>query len=115
MRVRSAVPVEIRNCIRFSIGESEGEGLPLVWAEGKAGWYELNPTPAYQHIYNKMCEANTIYYRMLDIYKRTGPKKVKKRKTLDLEKELASLFHQVRFPLPWIRVSSADMFACILQ
>ncbi|CAM1508319.1 Fc.00g051670.m01.CDS01 [Cosmosporella sp. VM-42] len=94
MRVRNSVPIEIRNCIRFSIGESDSEGLPLVWAEGKAGWYELNPTPAYQRIYNKMCEANTLYYRILDIYRAMEPRKAKKNKRPDLQKELSTLFHQ---------------------
>ncbi|EHK27272.1 uncharacterized protein TRIVIDRAFT_114510 [Trichoderma virens Gv29-8] len=66
MRVRSSTPIEIRHCIAYSIGEDEGR--PVVWVLGRGGWYEINPSDAYRPIFNKMCEATTMYYSLVDIY-----------------------------------------------
>ncbi|KAL6910859.1 hypothetical protein GGI43DRAFT_391363 [Trichoderma evansii] len=67
MRVRSSTPIEIRHCIAYSIGESPG-ARPLVWVLGRGAWYEISPSEAYRPIFNKMCEATTMYYNLVDIY-----------------------------------------------
>ncbi|KAK1243660.1 hypothetical protein MKX08_001798 [Trichoderma sp. CBMAI-0020] len=67
MKVRSSTPIEIRHCIAYSIGEAPG-ARPLVWALGRGAWYEINPSEAYRPIFNKMCEATTMYYNLVDIY-----------------------------------------------
>ncbi|PON30123.1 hypothetical protein TGAM01_v200563 [Trichoderma gamsii] len=67
MKVRSSTPIEIRQCIAYSIGEAPG-ARPLVWALGRGAWYEINPSEAYRPIFNKMCEATTMYYNLVDIY-----------------------------------------------
>ncbi|KAL6795838.1 hypothetical protein GGI42DRAFT_363220 [Trichoderma sp. SZMC 28013] len=66
MRVRASTPIEIRHCIAYSIGEDDGR--PVVWVLGRGGWYEINPSDAYRPIFNKMCEATTMYYSLVDIY-----------------------------------------------
>lgn len=94
MRVRKSVPLEIRKCTSYSIGESP-DGSPLIWVSGRGGWYEVNPSPAYRPIYRKMCEATTLYYNMVDIYNsRRAPKKTKKQKQSNLMDELAGVFLQ---------------------
>ncbi|KAJ4237488.1 hypothetical protein NW759_000598 [Fusarium solani] len=92
MRVRHSMPIQVPKCNRYSIGEA-GEGNPVIWVEGRCAWYEINPSPAYAPIYNKMCEAALLYYRIMDIYKAKKPKKAKKGKK-DQLKELHSVFHE---------------------
>ncbi|KAH7008218.1 hypothetical protein EDB80DRAFT_715908 [Ilyonectria destructans] len=93
MRVRQSVPIEVRQSISYSIGEAE-DGQPLIWVSGKGGWYEIFPSPTYLPIYNKMCEAAMLYYRIMDIYKTQKPKKPKKGRRPDPMIELSHLFHQ---------------------
>lgn len=45
-------------------------------------------------MYNKMCEATTMYYNMVDIYEEDPPKKSKKSK-YNMMDELAQVFHKV--------------------
>ncbi|KAK2595789.1 hypothetical protein QQS21_006552 [Conoideocrella luteorostrata] len=88
MRVRSTMPLEIRRSALYSIGESKN-GRPLIWVSGQGGWYEIEPCRAYKPMYNKMCEATTMYYCILDIYTENPPKKTKKAKNCTLVDELA--------------------------
>ncbi|KAL7797628.1 hypothetical protein V8C37DRAFT_370146 [Trichoderma ceciliae] len=67
MRVRASTPIEIRHCISYSIGEEPG-ARPVVWVLGRGAWYEISPSEAYRPIFNKMCEATTMYYNLVDIY-----------------------------------------------
>ncbi|POR36449.1 Uncharacterized protein TPAR_03367 [Tolypocladium paradoxum] len=93
MRVRASTPLEIRKCVTFSIGESP-DGSPLIWLSGNGGWYEINPSPAYRPIYQKMCEATTLFYNLVDIYSsRRAPKKPKKSRSGWMD-ELSGIFLQ---------------------
>ncbi|PHH76954.1 hypothetical protein CDD80_1082 [Ophiocordyceps camponoti-rufipedis] len=93
-RVRSSCPLEIRHSTRYSIGETD-EGSPIIWVSGRGGWYEINPSPAYRHIFRQMCEATKLYYIMVDIYApENAPKKSKKSKKSALLDELAGVFLQ---------------------
>ncbi|KAM5342530.1 hypothetical protein ACJ41O_013496 [Fusarium nematophilum] len=91
MKVRQSVPIEVRKCIKYSIGETE-DSQPIIWVEGRGAWYEINPSPAYLPIYNKMCEAAILYYRIMDIYKAQKSKKSKKGKPNTMN-ELHRVFH----------------------
>ncbi|QUC18546.1 uncharacterized protein UV8b_02787 [Ustilaginoidea virens] len=93
MRVRSSAPVEIRKSALYSIGESP-DGRPLIWVSGQGGWYELDPCPEYQPMYNKMCEATTLFYNILDIYNQDPPRKPKKCKNYTPMDELLHVFHK---------------------
>ncbi|KPM41568.1 hypothetical protein AK830_g4946 [Neonectria ditissima] len=93
MRVRSSVPIEVRQSRQYSIGEAE-DGQPLIWVSGKGGWYEIIPSPAYLPIYNKMCEAAMLYYHVMDICKKQLLKKPKKGKRTNTMAELAPIFHK---------------------
>lgn len=96
-RVRRSTEIEIRHSISYSIGLTEG-GQPIIWVSGKAGWYEIMPSASYLPIYNKMCEAATLYYSIMDIYRTEPPKKPKKRKSSGLVAELSPVFHKVGSP-----------------
>lgn len=93
MRVRQSVPIEIRNCSNYSIGESE-EGYPLIWVLGRGGWYEINPSDSYRPIHRVMCEATTLYYQVMDTYG-SLPKKFRKTKQSEYMIELSEIFLKV--------------------
>ncbi|KAI9149224.1 hypothetical protein HJFPF1_11273 [Paramyrothecium foliicola] len=109
MRIRSSTPLEVRNCVEYSIGETE-DGRPLIWVRGRGAWYELEPSSEYQPIYNKMCEATTLYYHMMDIYKDTGRKKSKKSKGNGLMDELSDIFLQYA-----VRVGDGSTFEDVVE
>jgi hypothetical protein len=59
--------IEIRNVTRFSYGELT-DGDVAIWAEGKAGWFQLRPAPQYSAIYEDMIQAVQLLYFVTDIY-----------------------------------------------
>lgn len=61
------VDIEIRNVTRFSYGEMT-DGEFVIWAQGKAGWFEIRPAPHYKSIYEDMVEAVRLLYFVTDIY-----------------------------------------------
>lgn len=64
--------IEIRNVTDFSFGT----GPITIWAEGLAGWFEIEPAAAYQSIYEEMCEGIVLYYNIADSY--TSAREAKK-------------------------------------
>ena len=78
------------------MGESD-DGSPIIWVSGRGGWYEINPSPAYQSVYNKMCQATTLYYTFMDTYNLGMPKKSRKSKGSipNAPDDLSHLFLQV--------------------
>jgi len=61
------VDIEIRNVTRFSYGEMT-DGDFVIWAQGKAGWFEIRPAPHYKSIYEDMVQAVQLLYFVTDIY-----------------------------------------------
>ncbi|CAA9959547.1 hypothetical protein PTMSG1_02964 [Pyrenophora teres f. maculata] len=59
--------IEIRNVTRFSYGEMT-DGAYAMWAQGKAGWFEIRPTAAYKPIYDDMVQAVQLLYFVTDVY-----------------------------------------------
>ena len=59
--------VEIRNVTRFSYGEMT-DGAYVLWAQGKAGWFEIQPAAHYKSIFDDMCQAVELLYFVTDIY-----------------------------------------------
>ena len=69
--------IELRNVTRFSYGEMT-DGAYVIWAQGKAGWFEIRPTAQYKPIYDEMVQAVELLYFVTDIYgesrkKSSGP------------------------------------------
>ncbi|KAM3504090.1 hypothetical protein MY11210_008477 [Beauveria gryllotalpidicola] len=95
VRERSPIPIEIRHCLLYSVGETE-DGSPQIWVSGRAGWFELSPCPAYQATYDTMCQATTLYYSIMDIIEamRDAPKRGRKSKSPVQSDVLASIFHK---------------------
>tara|TARA_R110002003_G_scaffold135_10_gene12586 strand:+ start:11222 stop:11545 length:324 start_codon:yes stop_codon:yes gene_type:complete len=61
------IDIEIRNVTRFSYGETT-DGEYVLWAQGKAGWFEIRPAPHYESIYADMIQAVELLYFVTDIY-----------------------------------------------
>jgi hypothetical protein len=59
--------IEIRHVTRFSYGEMT-DGAYVIWAQGKAGWFEIRPTAQYKPIYDEMVQAVELLYFVTDIY-----------------------------------------------
>ncbi|KFY87145.1 hypothetical protein V500_07161 [Pseudogymnoascus sp. VKM F-4518 (FW-2643)] len=74
--------VEVTNVRGFSIGD----GPITLWANGKAGWFEIKPAAIYQDIYSKMTEAIELYYILCDVHTDAKSRgKGKNQKPLDVE------------------------------
>ena len=56
---------------------SIGFGPCCIWASGGAGWFEINPSPKYQAMYDEMCEAIHLYYTVMDVYENAKKKQAK--------------------------------------
>ncbi|KAI0840024.1 hypothetical protein F5Y06DRAFT_263394 [Hypoxylon sp. FL0890] len=86
--------IQIQNTSSFSIGlKDDGLPMPVLWASGGAGWYEIVPSEAYRDICDTMFQGISLHYAILDEYEaaleRLHKKKKNKQKTL----------HDVKLPL----------------
>ena len=52
------------NVTNYCYGEEDG--VCRIWAEGEAGWFEIQPSEQYQDVYIRMVEAITIWYFLED-------------------------------------------------
>lgn len=50
------------------------DGTYVVWALGKAGWFEIQPSAQYQAIYDDMIQAVQVLYFVIDVYSNRGRK-----------------------------------------
>lgn len=73
--------IEIGNCRSYSIGYD-----PItLWASGRAGWFEIQPSQAYATTFNKMKEGIGLYFTITMIYETM---KAKYKKSLSLDQVL---------------------------
>ncbi|KIW11991.1 hypothetical protein PV08_09265 [Exophiala spinifera] len=61
--------IKIDNVTNFSFGQDD-DGKPVIWAAGKAGWYEISPSDRYLSHYNDTVEAIDLFYFMVDQHQR---------------------------------------------
>ena len=61
------IDIQVRNVTRFSYGELRN-GSYVVWAQGKAGWFEFQPAAHYKAVFDGMIRAVEILYFVTDIY-----------------------------------------------
>lgn len=61
--------IEIAASVNYSIGIGPSPlAVPVVWAGGQAGWFELNPAPEYAAMHDIICEGISFYYSVMDVY-----------------------------------------------
>lgn len=68
------VRMKIENVTNYSFGQND-EGKPVIWAAGKAGWYEISPSDRYLSHYNDTAEAIDMFYFMVDQYQKLPQKR----------------------------------------
>ena len=66
--------LKIENVSNYSFGQEDDSGRPVIWAAGKAGWYEISPSDRYLPHYNDTIEAIDLFYFMVDQHQKL-PKK----------------------------------------
>jgi hypothetical protein len=71
-KLSKPIELEVRGVARYSYAELT-DGDIAIWAQGKAGWFEIRPAPHYSEIYEGMVEAVQLLYFVTDLY--SGPRK----------------------------------------
>lgn len=66
--------VKIDHVTNYSFGQNDN-GMPVIWAAGKAGWYEISPSARYMEYYGNTVEAIDLFYFMVDQFSRLSPKR----------------------------------------
>ncbi|GAW26792.1 hypothetical protein SAMD00023353_5000120 [Rosellinia necatrix] len=92
--------IQIESSKAFSVGAKDDSlSVPVVWASGEAGWFEIVPSPAYQRTCEDMFEGVCLHYALLDQYeaaleKLQKSKKKKKATMADVSLDLDELLFQ---------------------
>ncbi|KAI1466322.1 uncharacterized protein F4812DRAFT_433664 [Daldinia caldariorum] len=61
--------IQLQDTVSFSIGLKEDKPpMPVLWASGGAGWYEIVPSDSYKDICNIMFQGISLHYAILDQY-----------------------------------------------
>ncbi|KIW86004.1 hypothetical protein Z517_01398 [Fonsecaea pedrosoi CBS 271.37] len=68
--------IKIDNVTNYSFGQDDN-GKPVIWAAGKAGWYEISPSDRYLSYFNDTLEAIDLFYFMVDQHQKLGRKRQK--------------------------------------
>ena len=68
------VRIKIENVTNYSFGQDDS-GKPVIWAAGKAGWYEISSSDRYQQHYNDTIEAIDLFYFIVDQHQKLSPKR----------------------------------------
>jgi hypothetical protein len=69
--------LKLEEVTQYSFGQDEN-GKPVVWAAGKAGWYEIIPSARYQSYFDDMVEAIDLFYFICDQHQKL-PRRRRKR------------------------------------
>ncbi|KAI0427340.1 hypothetical protein F5Y09DRAFT_316642 [Xylaria sp. FL1042] len=100
MKAKKTLWIQIEASQSFSVGAKDDSlSAPVVWASGKAGWFEIVPAPCYQRICDEMFQAVRLHYSLLDQYEEALEKLQKSRKKkkvtmADVSIELEELLFQ---------------------
>lgn len=68
------IRVKLENVTNYSFGQND-DGKPVIWAAGKAGWFEITPAERYLSHYMDTAEAIDMFYFMVDQYQKLGAKR----------------------------------------
>ncbi|KAI8961549.1 hypothetical protein F5Y11DRAFT_223376 [Daldinia sp. FL1419] len=61
--------IQLQDTLSFSIGlKEDNPPMPVLWASGGAGWYEIVPSDTYKDICNTMFQGISLHYAILDQY-----------------------------------------------
>jgi predicted membrane GTPase involved in stress response len=94
--------IQIESSHAFSVGAKDDSlSVPVIWASGEAGWFEIVPSEPYRPICDTMFHAVCLHYSLLDQYEGAlqqlqKSKKKKKATFADVTIEIYELLLQVR-------------------
>ncbi|KAI1437522.1 hypothetical protein GGR50DRAFT_77837 [Xylaria sp. CBS 124048] len=94
---RKAPWIQVEFSNTFSVGAKDDSScIPVIWASGAAGWFELIPSKAYMPMFNTMIQAFVLHHSLLlqyeDALEELQMSKKKKKPTFaDVDKELDEL------------------------
>lgn len=100
----SDLRIQIDSSNAFSVGyKDESLSVPVVWASGAAGWFEIVPSQTYQRICDEMFQGVCLHYSFLEQYENAleqlqeSRKKAKKKKATmaDVQLDIDELLFQV--------------------
>ncbi|KAI0443905.1 hypothetical protein F4803DRAFT_287637 [Xylaria telfairii] len=95
-----ALWIQIESSRAFSVGAKDDSlSVPVVWASGEAGWFEIVPAESYRRICDTMFQGVCLHYSFLDQYeaaleKLQKSKKKKKATLADVSLDLDELLFQ---------------------
>lgn len=89
---KNTAHIEVPLCDGYSIGYGP---WPAVWASGKAGWYEINPSKEYKAMHEHMCEGITLYYKVMDAYVSMAETAPKGKKNRAWQSPIEKVLHKV--------------------
>ncbi|RYP77123.1 hypothetical protein DL771_001413 [Monosporascus sp. 5C6A] len=74
--------IQIQSSTSFSIGQKDDHGLPIpvLWASGESGWFEIVPSDRYKAIGDVMFQGIDLHYCILDQYEDALAKLHRKKK-----------------------------------
>lgn len=96
--------IQIESSHAFSVGAKDDTlSVPVVWASGAAGWFEIVPAQTYQDHWENMFHGVCLHYSLLDQYEAAlealdalqKSKKKKKATLADVHLDLDELLFQV--------------------
>ncbi|KAI1190344.1 hypothetical protein F5B17DRAFT_387675 [Nemania serpens] len=99
----SDLRIQIDSSNAFSVGyKDESLSVPVVWASGAAGWFEIVPSQTYQRICDEMFQGVCLHYSFLEQYENAleqlqeSRKKAKKKKATmaDVQLDIDELLFQ---------------------
>ncbi|OTB07771.1 hypothetical protein M426DRAFT_317664 [Hypoxylon sp. CI-4A] len=88
-QMRNRTPrIQVQSTQSFSVGLKDDRlPMPVLWASGGAGWFEIVPSDSYRTICDTMFQGISLHYAILDEYEAAleelHKKKKNKNKTLD--------------------------------
>ncbi|KAI1822000.1 hypothetical protein F4861DRAFT_516712 [Xylaria intraflava] len=93
---RKALWIQVEYSYTFSVGTKNDTLVPVIWASGAAGWFEIVPSKAYRPICDIMFQAAILHYSFLDQYETAleqlqKSKKKKKATMADVDIDLDEL------------------------
>lgn len=62
------IQLKIENCTQYAFGQ-DPSGKSVIWAAGKAGWFEIIPSARYAPIYDDVVKAIDLIYFLSDAHK----------------------------------------------
>jgi hypothetical protein len=73
--------IQIEHSHAFSVGAKDDSlAVPVIWASGGAGWFEIAPSNLYQPICDTMFQGVCLHYSLLDQYEAALQKLQKSKK-----------------------------------